>query len=277
MTLGEKINEVMKEVRSIYKGGEIKMNERSSYSVVTWDGVVGPIHDAFAKHGIIVEANMLNPKVERIETTSEYQGKVTIKQSWMASCTAAIRFKNSAKADDSFECQAFAYAFDTGDKAMGKAYTMACKMIMLKTLLLESTDEEEARPTEEGTKYSERSVPRPVQQSGYSEAPRQAQVQAKAEAPKTSPTSQPTSPQEPQRPLNHAPTGKSQLSEAQEKRLWAMSKALGWSKEDVFTGLRQQFNKGNTWDLTREEYTIFTSKMQVEIDKKKRQDDEIPF
>lgn len=77
---------------------------------------------------------------------------------------------------------------------------------------------------------------------------------------------------QPQKPQNHAPhsVAGSELSEAQIKRLWAMTKALGWSIEDTFTSLKQQFSKEKPELLTKEEYTIFTSKLQVEIDRSKK-------
>jgi hypothetical protein len=82
--------------------------------------------------------------------------------------------------------------------------------------------------------------------------------------PQTQPPAQPVK----KELTNHAPTGTGP-SEAQLKRLYAMSKALHWSQEDLHTKIRQDFSKGSTNDLTREEYTLLTSKMQFEIDRKK--------
>lgn len=70
------------------------------------------------------------------------------------------------------------------------------------------------------------------------------------------------------KPINHAPKSNGP-SEAQIKRLWAMSKQLKWSSEDVTTAIKQSHQKNKPEELTREEYTIFTSKLQVEIDKTK--------
>lgn len=67
---------------------------------------------------------------------------------------------------------------------------------------------------------------------------------------------------------NHAPKTNGP-SEAQIKRLWAMSKNLDWSAADTITALKQQHGKDKPELLTREEYTLFTSKLQVEIDKLK--------
>lgn len=70
------------------------------------------------------------------------------------------------------------------------------------------------------------------------------------------------------KPINHAPKSNGP-SEAQIKRLHAMAKQLKWSPEDVTTAIKQSHQKNKPEELTREEYTIFTSKLQVEIDKTK--------
>jgi hypothetical protein len=84
--------------------------------------------------------------------------------------------------------------------------------------------------------------------------------------------------QAPQRPPNQAPgSGGKELSEAQIKRFWAMTKSMGWSIEDTYTAIKQQSGKDKPDDMTREEYTLFTTKLQIEIDKKTKKTDEIPF
>lgn len=69
-------------------------------------------------------------------------------------------------------------------------------------------------------------------------------------------------------PVNPAPKANGP-SEAQVKRYFAMCKALGWSIEDSLTHLKQQTKKEKVDMLSREEYTLLTSKIQVEIDKGK--------
>lgn len=58
-----------------------------------------------------------------------------------------------------------------------------------------------------------------------------------------------------------------EVSDAQLKRLWAMSKTLKWSVEDTITKVKQDFKKDHPQNLSREEYTLMTSRMQVEIDR----------
>ena len=68
------------------------------------------------------------------------------------------------------------------------------------------------------------------------------------------------------KPVNHAPQ-KNGLSEAQVKRYFAMARNLGWSNADALTHLKQKSGKEKVEMLSREEYTLITTKMQVEIDK----------
>jgi hypothetical protein len=57
------------------------------------------------------------------------------------------------------------------------------------------------------------------------------------------------------------------LSEAQIKRLWAMSYKLNLSKQDVFSALKKRFNKGTPEELGWKEYQEYTESLQGEISK----------
>lgn len=69
-------------------------------------------------------------------------------------------------------------------------------------------------------------------------------------------------PRQPQEP-------KSELSEPQIKRFWAMTKALRWSNEDAHTHIKQKTGKESVKLLTRKEYKEITDAFSVEIDKNK--------
>lgn len=83
--------------------------------------------------------------------------------------------------------------------------------------------------------------------------------------------------QQPNTPVkNYAPQAKhiggdpfTGISESQVKRFWAMAKALKWSNEDALTKVKQESGKDKPDLLTKEEYTLLTTKMQVEIDRQK--------
>lgn len=62
---------------------------------------------------------------------------------------------------------------------------------------------------------------------------------------------------------------KSELSEPQIKRFWAMTKALKWSNEDAHTHIKQKTGKESVKLLTRKEYKEITDAFSMEIDKNK--------
>jgi hypothetical protein len=70
----------------------------------------------------------------------------------------------------------------------------------------------------------------------------------------------------PTAPPNHAPGAKGP-SEAQIKRLWAMSKNLGWSVGDTLTNLKQKTGKSDPSALTWQEYKKYTDELDQLIKK----------
>jgi len=78
------------------------------------------------------------------------------------------------------------------------------------------------------------------------------------------------------KPVNHAPgtaAQGSELSEAQMKRFWAMAKAMNLTKAQVDAVIKEQGNKDSLTKLTREEYTLITTKWQVHLDKLKQSEE----
>jgi hypothetical protein len=87
-------------------------------------------------------------ELEIFETTKIYQGQTTVSKNYLVKVWASVTFINSDDRSDQFQTQCFAYAIDSGDKATGKAYSMAIKYCYLKTFMLESLDDEESRDWE---------------------------------------------------------------------------------------------------------------------------------
>lgn len=101
-------------------------------------------------------------------------------------------------------------------------------------------------------------------------------------APKSSSGTQSTTNE---KPVNHAPGS---VSPAQVKRLWAMTKTLGWSIEDVYTSLKQKCGVATPESLSWKQYKEFCDGLQLAIDQEKNtkqessglpphMTDEIPF
>jgi len=147
-TLYQKINDIQKIVKSVHKGGTVKINERASYGAVLHDDVTALLHDPIANAGIVAMPRMEICELEIIRTSKNYNGQVTESNSYLVKVWASVTFINSENPSEQYQTQCFAYAIDSGDKATGKAYSMAIKYCYLKTFMLESLDDEESRDWE---------------------------------------------------------------------------------------------------------------------------------
>lgn len=164
LNLYQRLNNVMKEVTTVFKGTEVSMGGNRSYSAVSHDDVTRLIHLPLVNNGIFVEIDIVDSKLKTFETISEYQGKSQTKISYLAEVTVQATFVNIDDPSQKFSVKSYAYAIDSSDKAVGKAESMAVKYIYLKNLLLESTDEEESRDYEIGNKQ-----PKPAPSSAKQE------------------------------------------------------------------------------------------------------------
>lgn len=154
LNLYERIIQVYLEVTSVTKDAEVGVSATNSYSAVTHDAVTKALHLPIARAGIVIKPTQKSCVISTVEKPDKYKPDVK-NVSYRADVTAEIEFINSKNPSEIMVSSASAYAFDNADKAVGKAYSMAIKMILLKTFMLESLDEEEARPTEENTTYKE--------------------------------------------------------------------------------------------------------------------------
>jgi hypothetical protein len=148
MNLYQKINEIMKKIDGIEKGTTVQLNQSRSYTAVSHDDVTALLHKPLADMGIVVIPNIESVDVAMNEKEKEYQGKTTVSIEYLVKVNCSIEFVNADKPDERFKSHSFSYALDSGDKAVGKAYSMAIKYIYLKTFMLESYDEEESREHE---------------------------------------------------------------------------------------------------------------------------------
>jgi hypothetical protein len=146
--LFQKINDIQKLVKSVHKGTTVKITERSSYTAVSHDDVTALLHDPIANAGIVAMPRMESCELETFEQSKTYQGQVQVTRNYLVKVWASVTFFNSDNMLEQFQTQCFAYAIDSGDKATGKAYSMAIKYCYLKTFMLESLDDEESRDFE---------------------------------------------------------------------------------------------------------------------------------
>ena len=147
--LYQKMADIMKEVETVFKGASISMGNGRSYSAVNHDDVARLLHKPLADQGIITKVSVEKVEVSSREKTNKY-GDVALE--YRADVWVEVTFINADKPEEREVCKSFAYAFDSGDKAVGKAESMAVKYVFLKNFVLESTDNEESRDHEDSFK-----------------------------------------------------------------------------------------------------------------------------
>lgn len=140
----QRMVEVQKKVRSIVKNEVVKMYENDKgYKAVTHDDVAAALHLPLAECGIVLLPNVESFETTSFDKTNQYGKMVTW---YRTDIKISVKWINADKPEDFFESSGGAFALDTSDKSFAKAYSLALKIILLKVHLLESKDEEEARP-----------------------------------------------------------------------------------------------------------------------------------
>ena len=147
--LYQKMTSIMKEVETVFKGANISMGNGRSYSAVNHDDVARLLHKPLAENGIITKVSVEKVELSSREKTNKY-GDTSLE--YRADVWVDVTFINADKPEEREVCKSFAYAFDSGDKAVGKAESMAVKYVFLKNFVLESTDNEESRDHENSFK-----------------------------------------------------------------------------------------------------------------------------
>lgn len=147
--LYQKMASIMKEVETVFKGASISMGNGRSYSAVNHDDVARLLHKPLADQGIITKVSVEKAEISSREKTNKY-GDTALE--YRADVWVEVTFINADNPQEREVCKSFAYAFDSGDKAVGKAESMAVKYVFLKNFVLESTDNEESRDHENSFK-----------------------------------------------------------------------------------------------------------------------------
>lgn len=145
MNLAQKMTQIMKKIKSVTKGETVNITQSRSYTAVGHDDVAALLHGPLAEIGIWVKVDVIKCDVSSIEKTFSNGNKG---YEYRSDVWVEVTFINAHDPKDRESVKSFAYAFDSGDKATGKAESMAVKYAFLKNFTLESVDEEESREHE---------------------------------------------------------------------------------------------------------------------------------
>lgn len=149
LTIHQKIIKIMEQVRFVTKGASVSTGASGpSYKAVQHDDVTALIHGPATDIGLTIIPEITNVEVHEVIKETLYNGKSEKKISYRAHVWVETEFTNADNPSETFKKKSFAYALDSGDKAIGKAFSMAVKYTYLKAFLLESGDNEESRDNE---------------------------------------------------------------------------------------------------------------------------------
>lgn len=221
LNLNQRINQVYRKVKSVVKDDEVSISKTSSYSAVSHDAVTKALHDAITESGVAIWPSIEEAKVSTFTTKSTYDGQTTEKNNFRADVRISVDFVNIDDPNDFKTVKGFAYALDSGDKAVGKALSMAAKNLYLKVFFLESLDEEEARPTEEGSSYEKKDKSNPM----------------------------PTGNAQQQKPPNSSPQKPGCISDKQAKLLSVTASKSNWNDADLKGHLINNYKVSSRADI----------------------------
>jgi len=149
LNLFQKIIKIMEKVSYIEKSGNVQMTANSSYKAILHDDVTALLHPHCTEWGIVVIPSITKVEVTELRNEKKYgNNPPETKISYRADVWIDVEFINADKPEEKIITKSFSYAIDSGDKATGKAYSMAVKYSYLKTFMLQSGDNEEDRDFE---------------------------------------------------------------------------------------------------------------------------------
>jgi len=134
----QRINAVRKKVEYIRKDATVQ-----GYRAVTHDQVTAHVRDHLIAQGIVIVPDQRMAEIQEVGKTSK--GTTIIRyDAWYE-----ISFVNCDDPSDAVRLRVNSHANDQGDKAPGKALSMAVKYAILKLFSLETGENEESRVGEE--------------------------------------------------------------------------------------------------------------------------------
>lgn len=132
----QRIAAIREAVAYIKKDTVIQIKNGRGYSAITHDAVAAALREPMAAEGVVTIPRVTSH--ERIETSSG-------NGAFIEKVNVEVEFINVDDPEDKFVVPSFAFGMDYGDKAPGKAISMAIKYTYLKTFNIESGDSEESR------------------------------------------------------------------------------------------------------------------------------------
>lgn len=142
MNLYEKMAAITAELGTVAKNLNVQAGKNQSYKAVGERDVLDAVKPLEAKYKVYsYPASRETVESERLESESEYQGKVTKKTTFYTRLKTVYRFVDAENPTDFIETTVFSVGIDSQDKGDGKAMTYADKYALMKGYKISTGDD----------------------------------------------------------------------------------------------------------------------------------------
>lgn len=142
MNLYEKMAAITAELGTVAKNLNVQTGKNNSYKAVGERDVLDAVKPLEAKYKVYsYPASRETVESERLESESEYQGKVTKKTTFYTRLKTVYRFVDVENPTDFIETTVFSVGIDSQDKGDGKAMTYADKYALMKGYKISTGDD----------------------------------------------------------------------------------------------------------------------------------------
>lgn len=142
MNLYEKMAAITAELGTVAKNLSVSAGKNQSYKAVGERDVLDAVKPVEKKYGVYsYPFSRETVESERLESESEYQGKVTKKTTFYTRLKTVYRFVNTEKPGEFLDTTVFSVGIDSQDKGDGKAMTYGDKYALMKAYKISTGDD----------------------------------------------------------------------------------------------------------------------------------------
>lgn len=150
MNLYEKMAAITAELGTVAKNLNVTTGKNQSYKAVSERDVLDAVKPLEAKYKIYsFPFSRDTLESERLESESEFQGKVTKRTTFYTRLKTVYRFVNTEKPDEYLETTVFSVGIDSQDKGDGKAMTYGDKYALMKAYKISTGDDPDQDASQE--------------------------------------------------------------------------------------------------------------------------------
>lgn len=162
LNIYQRLSKITDELGVVAKNLRVQQTKNAAYNAVSERDVIDSVKPLEAKFGVfsypcsreILESHIL-------ENESEYQGKRTVRTTFMTRIKTVYRFVNIDNPAEFIETTVFSEGIDPQDKGSGKAMTYADKYALMKVYKISTGDDPDATASESNS-YTKAATPPPA-------------------------------------------------------------------------------------------------------------------